>query len=216
MLRSKGNRTVSGHDSYRSVALALVLSGGLFACEEAPKAEAEKPAEPSLSAAKAQEPAPAPAAAEPAEPEKPARPANIAQDLTPDRRSAVEKAYAQAKGFLVAKDIEQKLKDNKAVKEEKKAVETFDGMVKGKWVLFTGTMVNLTDKGFDMAVVYTPQLPNDPMGMSRQFFTVTFTEVEGYDQSKFKVGNVGVVLAKYNGKQAASPAHELVDAGHWE
>jgi hypothetical protein len=214
MLRIKGNSTVSGHDRYRSVALALVLSGGLFACEEPPKAEAEKPAEPALSAAQAAMPAPTPAAE--AEPEKPSRPANIEQELTPERRAAVEKAHSQAKGFLVAKDVEKKLKDNKAVKEEKKAVETFDGMAKGKWVLFTGTMVNLTEKGFDMAVVYTPQLPNDPMGMSRQFFTVSFSDVEGYDQSKFKVGNVGVVLAKYNGKQAASPAHELVEAGHWQ
>lgn len=216
MSLSTGKALVSGRVHTGSVALALALAGTLIACEEEPKPEAEKPAEPAVSAAKAAEPMPTPSAAEPEEEEKPARPSNISQELTSERRAAVEKAYSQAKGFLFAKDIESKLKENKAVKEEKKAVETFDAQAKGKWVLFTGTMVNLTEKGFDMAVVYTPQLPNDPMGMSRQFFTVSFSDVEGYDQSKFKIGNVGVVLAKYNGKQAASPAHELVAAGHWE
>jgi hypothetical protein len=53
------------------------------------------------------------------------------------------------------------------------------------------------------------------MGMSRQFFTVTFSEVEGYDESKFKVGNTGVVLAKYAGGGKASPAYEVVETGHW-
>lgn len=207
---------VTGPYLARSAAVALALSAALVGCEETPTPAAEKPAEPAVSAAKAAEPMPTPSAAEPAEPEKPTRPSKIDQKLTPERRAAIEKAYGQAKGFLVAKDIEEKLKQNKAVKEETKAVQTFDGQAKGKWLLFTGTMVNLTDKGFDMAVVYTPQLPNDPMGMSRQFFTVSFSDVEGYDQSKFKVGNVGVVLAKYNGKQAASPAYELVEAGHWE
>ncbi|SRR5690606_30099387 len=198
-----------------STSICLVFLALLPACEEQkPAPAADNP--PAVSALKPAEPAPVASAAEPEEAEKPARPATIETDLTDDRRAKVEKEYAQARGFLVAKEIETSLKENKAVKEEKNAIKAFDAKAKGKWVLFSGTMVNLTEKGFDMAVVYTPQLPNDPMGMSRQFFTVTFAEVEGYDSSKFKVGNTGVVLAKYNGDKMASPGYELVEAGHWQ
>jgi hypothetical protein len=53
------------------------------------------------------------------------------------------------------------------------------------------------------------------MGMSRQWFPVTFSDVKGYDQSAFKVGQMVVVLAKYTGKQKAGPGHELVAIGAW-
>lgn len=198
-----------------SVLSLVVVGSALIACED-PKPEAEKPAEPAMSALKAAPTPSVPEPAEPAEPEKPSRPASIETELTADKRAELEKAYSAAKGFVVAKDIEEQLKQNKAVKEEKNAVKAFDAKAKGKWVLFAGTMVNLTPSGFDMAIVYTPQLPNDPMGMSRQFFTITFSDVEGYDESKFKVGSTGVVLAKYNGGQKASPGYEVVDAGHWQ
>ena len=197
-------------------AVCVAVGVSQLGCDE----EEKKPpmdAAPQVSALKTAEP-PAPASAmepEPAEPAAPARPAKIETDLTSERRTKLETAYSEAKGFIVAKEIEEQLKNNKAVKEEKNAIKAFDAKAKGKWVLFAGTMVNLTDQGFDMAIVYTPQLPNDPMGMSRQFFTVTFSEVEGYDASKFKVGNTGVVLAKYNGEGKAGPAHEAVAAGHW-
>ncbi len=67
-----------------------------------------------------------------------------------------------------------------------------------------------------MALEYTPQLPNDPMGMSRQFFEVTMTEVEGYSKDAFKDGNVGVVLVKYTGAAKAASGYELVAAGVWK
>lgn len=188
----------------------MVTVGCVLACED------EKPpvaVEPAVSALKTAEPIPEPSAAEP---EEPTRPASIETEVTADRRATIEKEYPQAKGFLLAKDLEEQLKGNKAVKEEQNAIKAFDAKAKGKWLLFTGTMVNLTDKGFDMAIVYTPQLPNDPMGMSRQFFTVSFSDVKGYDETKFKVGNTGVVLTKYNGDKQASPAFELVEAGHWQ
>lgn len=195
--------------------LVVVLLGTLLGCEEEKKAEPAAPAEPAVSALKAAESTPAPADSAEADEEQ-GRPEKIEMDLTDERKAKLLKAYPDAKGFVIAKDIEDQLKKNKAVKEEKNAVKAFDAKAKGKWVLFTGTMVNLTDKGFDMAIVYTPQLPNDPMGMSRQFFTVTFSDVEGYDPSKFKVGSQGVVLAKYNGDQKATPAHEVVETGQWQ
>lgn len=191
----------------------LMLGFGLSGCEEEKKAEptAANPAISSLQAAE-----PAPTAAEPPEPEKPSRPETIEIDLTDERRAKLAKAYGDAQGFLVAKDLEAQLKENKTLKDEAKAVKAFDAKAKGKWVLFTGTMVNLTKDGFDMAIVYTPQLPNDPMGMSRQFFTVTFSNITGYDETKFKVGSAGVVLAKYDGSKKAGPGHEVVEAGHWQ
>lgn len=190
----------------------LALGVGLFGCEEEKKAEPT--AAPAVSALQAAEPAAS--AAEPSEPQKPTRPETIELDLTDERRTKLTKAYGDAQGFIVAKDLEAQLKENKALKDEGKAVKAFDAKAKGKWVLFTGTMVNLTKDGFDMAIVYTPQLPNDPMGMSRQFFTVTFANVQGYDDTKFKVGSAGVVLAKYNGNKKADPGYEVVEAGHWQ
>ena len=197
-------------------AVCVTLALSHLACEEENKPAMD--AAPAVSALKTAEPPPAASAAEPeaAEPPEPTRPEKVETELTSERRAKLEQAYSDAKGFIVAKDIEEQLKKNEAVKEEKNAIKAFDAKAKGKWVLFAGTMVNLTDSGFDMAIVYTPQLPNDPMGMSRQFFTVTFSNVDGYDSKLFKVGNTGVVLAKYDGEGKASPAHEVVAAGHWQ
>ena len=95
---------------------------------------------------------------------------------------------------------------DKALKDKKAAVVAFDKLARGKWPLFTGPLVNLTEDTFDIGLEYTPQLPNDPMGMSRQFFEVSMSKVEGYTKEPFKSGNAGVVLAKYNGAAQASPA----------
>ena len=194
-------------------ALSVVALGTVcFACEEEPKQAAVAEPTPSAAAAPAEPVAPPSATEEP----KKTRPASIDSKLTDERRAELEKAYPETKAFVLAQDIEDGLKKNKALKEEKNALKAFDAKVKGKWMLFTGTMVNLTDTGFDMAIVYTPQLPNDPIGMSRQFFTVTFSDVEGYARDKFEVGSAGVVLAKYNGAKQASPGREVVETGHWK
>lgn len=186
----------------------------LFGCDE------EKPAPvkatPSAAPVAA---APVPSAA-PAEPPKAAktsaRPSKVDSELTPARRSAVEAKYAAAKGFLSATDLQAKLKADKTLKDKKAAITAFDKLARGKWVLFAGPLVNAKDDTFDMGLEYTPQLPNDPMGMSRQFFEVSMTQVEGYAKDDFKSGNVGVVLVKYSGAAKASPGYELVSAGAWQ
>ncbi len=185
--------------------------------EEAVKAAAESAAQAAAKEAeqKAQLAA-TKAAAKKAEAEKSQRPSTIDTKVTDDRRSEVEKAYADAKGFIVATDIEEQLKKNKAIKAKEGAIKTFDKSAKGKWVLFSGPMVNLTDDGFDLAVTYTPRAENDPMGMSRQFFTVTLSSIEGYEKDKFKAGSNVVVLAKYDGQAKASSGYELVEVGHWK
>ena len=111
--------------------------------------------------------------------------------------------------------IEAKLKADKSLKDKKGAVAAFDKLARGKWVLFTGPLVNLSEDSFDIGLEYTPQLPNDPMGMSRQFFEVSMKQIEGYSKAPFKGGNVGIVLVKYNGAATASPGYELVALGTW-
>lgn len=131
------------------------------------------------------------------------------------RRAAIESKYPAAKGFLAASDLQAKLKADKSLKDKKAAVAAFDKLARGKWVLFTGPLVNLSDDSFDIGLEYTPQLPNDPMGMSRQFFEVSMKQIEGYTKDPFKGGNVGIVLVKYNGAASASPGYELVALGAW-
>jgi hypothetical protein len=165
--------------------------------------------------------APSAPAAPPPEPEKKpeepqaTRPAKIDLAVTADRRAKAEAAVPEAKGFLVATELEEKLKANKKLKEKTAGVTAFDKLASGKWVLFEGPMANLTDSGFDIGITYTPQIPGDVMGMSRQWFPVTLSDVKGYDSTKFKVGQTVVVLAKYAGKQKATPGTELVEAKAW-
>jgi hypothetical protein len=188
----------------------------LIACEqEKPKSESSPATAASATPAATPTPTPAPVPA-PASPETSERPKEISTELTDERRAAVEAKYPSAKGFLVAKDLENKLKANKAIKDKKAAVSAFDKVAKGKWVLFAGPLVNLKDDSFDLGVVYTAQLPNDPIGMSRQFFEVTLSDVEAYEKDKFKSGNVVVVIAKYTGDGKASPGHEVVSSGVWK
>ena len=185
----------------------------LLGCEdEKPKSATPAPTPSALPA-----PAPAPSATPAPKAENSnERPRKVEMDLTPARRSAVEAKYAAAKGFVAATELQTKLKADKSLKDKKAAIAAFDKLARGKWVLFAGPLVNTTDSGFDIGLEYTPQLPNDPMGMSRQFFEVTMSEVEGYDKDAFKGGNVGVVLVKYNGKGMASPGYELVAANVWK
>jgi hypothetical protein len=182
--------------------------------------DTDKPAPTAASAAPSAAPAPTPTpTAEAPKPEpKPesGRPEKIDVTLTPERRTAIESKYATEKGFLVEKEIEATLQKNKALKDEKTALAAFDKLAKGKWILFAGNAANLSASGFDMGVVYTPQIPGDSIGMSKQWFPVTMSDIEGYKQDLLKVGDVVVVLVKYNGAGKASPGHELVATGVWK
>ena len=187
----------------------------LLACEdEKPKSESKAAAPPS--AAPVATPTPSAAAAAAPTEKTTERPTKVETELTPARRAAIEAKYPEAKGFLVGSELETKLKADKALKDKKSAIAAFDRAAKGKWVLFASPLVNLTDDGFDFGVVYTPQLPGDAMGMSRQFFEVTLSQVDGYSKDAFKAGNMVVVLTKYNGAGKASPGHELIAADVWK
>jgi hypothetical protein len=198
-----------------SLLLTCGLLAALVACEE--KKPATETAPPPTASVAPATPAPAPTQeTKPAKEETGQRPEKIQTELTDARREALETKYPSAKGFLLAKDLEDKLKGDKKIKDKKAAVSAFDKAAKGKWILFSGPLVNLTDDGFDLGIVYTSQMQNDPLGMSRQFFEVTMKEIEGYSKDKFKAGNVVVVLAKYTGDGKAGPGHEVVEAGTWK
>jgi hypothetical protein len=203
------------HKSVMLAAVATLLSSA-SACEaekpaaETPKETAQAPKE-QLAAASV---APKPEVAK--EPEKAERPKTIDTTVSAERRELLEKAYPDAKGFLVAAEIEEKLKKDKSNTAKAPAIKSFDKTTKGKWVLFSGPLVNATETGFDLAVSYTPLAPNDPMGISRQFFTVTLSNIEGYKKSDLKVGTMVVVLAKYTGGAVAGPGYELVAADKWK
>lgn len=178
------------------------------ACSEEKKATAAAPTA-------APTPTPAPTPPPPPKEEKPKRPEKIDTEVTAARRSKIEAANGDAKGFLVASELESKLKANKTLKAKEAGVTTFDKMASGHWVLFAGPLSNPTDSGFDLGITYTPQMQGDVMGMSRQWFPVTFSGVKGYDSTSFKAGQVVVVLAKYVGKQKAENGQELVATGVW-
>ncbi len=177
--------------------------------------EDKKPAPAAETATAPKPPPPAPTPEKPPEPPKSTRPEKIETELTADRRSKAESAVPEAKGFLVVQGLEEKLKANKTLKEKAAGVTAFDKLAKGKWILFTGPISNPTDSGFEMGVTYTPQIKGDMLGMSRQWFPVSFSDVKGYEASKFKAGQMVVVLAKYDGKEKASPGNELVATGNW-
>jgi len=196
--------------SKKTGALALcAVAAWSLACSE------DKKASTVASAAPAATPMPAPTPPPPPKEAKPARPEKIDTALTPERRAKIESAVSDAKGFLVADDLEKKLKANKTLKAKEAGVTAFDKMASGHWVLFASPISNPGDDGFDLGITYTPQIAGDVMGMSRQWFPVTFTGVKGYDAGSFKPGQVVVVLAKYGGKQKAEQGQELVATGLW-
>jgi hypothetical protein len=191
------------------------LLGALLGCEEEKPKPATAPSAAEVAPAPTPTPPPAATAAPTAEKKTGQRPSKIDTELTASRRAAIEAKYPAAKGFVAASEIQAKLKADKTLKDKKSGIAAFDRQAKGKWLLFTAPLVNLTDDSFDIGFEYTPQLPNDPMGMSRQFFEVNMSKVEGYDKELFKSGNLGVVLVKYNGAAKASPGYELVSLGVW-
>ncbi len=204
------------HSFANARALVCLVALSQAACEDPkPSAEVKANAAAASPSAVAAPSAAAPSVAPPAA-ERPERPSKIDTELTPARRASIEAKYPSANGFLTSTDLEAKLKANKALKDKKSAITAFDRAAQGKWVLFSGPLVNLTDDGFDLGMVYTPQLPNDPMGMSRQFFEVTLNKIEGYSKESFRTGNVVVVLAKYTGNGKAAGGYELVSTGDWK
>ena len=197
--------------SHRLATCALLLS--LVGCEEE-----KKPGGGAPSAAPAASPAPAaPAAPTAAAKPKPAEPLKVTDlELTDARRSKIEQAIPDAKGFAEAKDFENELQKKKLKDDDEKlALKTFDTSAKGKWLLFRGNITTMKPDSFELAVTFKPMAPGDPMGLSRKFFMISFRDVKGYKDDLYTGGQFVVVLAKYAGDKHASPGYDLHALGDW-
>jgi hypothetical protein len=207
--------------SFRTAFCLLVAGSTLSACEEnsAKDAKAGAASDPGAvaSAQAALEAARRAAAEKATEVEKPSGPPVLTAgdlELTEERRGKIEGAIGDAKGFLGASDVEAELHKQK-LDDEAKAVKAWDAKAKGKWVLIKGNIGNATDNDFDLAVTYTPQAEGDVMGMSKKFFFVKLSGVEGYDAKNYKDGQFAVMLMKYDGQKKASAGHDVVAKGYW-
>lgn len=201
------------------VRLPLIVVGSLLAglgCDSKPAAP-PPPSEAAVSASAALQ------AAQKAAAEKIARKvikrAKTEADLvlTPERRTKLESLVPEAKGFL---DQREEL-EPKLFKQELKrgsndtALKAFDKLAKGKYVLFSGYIIDPKPEGFDLALRYTPRDPADPVGLTATWFPVHFSQVKGYDATAYKGGEPVVVLAKYEGAQATSAALDLISSEVW-
>lgn len=157
--------------------------------------------------------------AAPSAPEKPIirRPKDAADVLvTDDRRARVESFAPQAKGFLTSADLEEKLyalnlkrgKDSDAIRE-------LDRLAAGKWVLFTGNIGSPAPGSLELPIRYTPRDPNDPMGLTSVWLAVKLTNIQGYSDKEYRPGELGVVLARYDGQKKASEGYDLVLLQKW-
>lgn len=136
--------------------------------------------------------------------------------LSPERRAKLESVVPEAKGFLDGRELEANL-----YKQELKrgandtALKAYDKLAKGRYVLFTGYIIDPKPEGFDMAVRYTPRDPADPVGLTATWFPVHFTQVKGYDSTAYQGGESIAILAKYEGAQAASAARDVISLEEW-
>lgn len=143
------------------------------------------------------------------------RPKTIDPKLTAERRQAIEDEIAEARGFLVAADLETDLKNDKSIHQDKPAVKALDQAASGKWVLFVGPMTELTPNSFELPFTYTRRSKKDPFGMSKMWFQVEFDDIQGYNSVALTEGQQTVVLAKYDGQKHAGPGYDLVALGLW-
>jgi hypothetical protein len=145
------------------------------------------------------------------------RPANAGEVvLTPERRARIEQAYPEAKGFIDASEIEQKLFALDLSRgKESQAVAEFDKHAARKWVLFTGAVGEPHPGGPELPVRYTPRDARDPLGLTSTWFTVKVDDIKGWDPDEYKPGDFAVVLAKYRGRQKASPGYDLILLDRW-
>jgi hypothetical protein len=164
--------------------------------------------------------APAPAApSAPPVPEKPVvvRPKDEADLIvSASKRSRVESLAPEASGFLTSADLEEQLYKMQLRRgKDSDAEKALEKMAKGKWILFTGNIGNPTADGCEMPIRYTPKDPNDFTGLTSTYLSIKITKIQGFGGTEYRQGELAVILAKYEGKQAASPAYDPVFLHKW-
>lgn len=196
---------------------APLMCSLLTGCDSKPKEQAAPPVSEAAAAASAALEAARAAAVEKAT-RKVIRRAKDEADLlvTPERRAKLEATVPDAKGFLDQRELEPQLHklDLKRGNNEA-AIKAFDKLAKGRFVLFTGYIVDPNTEGFALALRYTPRDPADPVGLTATWFPVHFTNVEGYDPAAYRAGERLAVLARYEGSQRTSQARDLILLEQW-
>jgi hypothetical protein len=136
--------------------------------------------------------------------------------LTADRRTHIERAIPEAKGFLDAAELERSLYERSLPRgKDTKATAALDALAAGQWVLFTGQLMKPTKDGFELALRYTPRDAKDRLGLTSTWLPIQFTNIAGYDSSQYRAGEPVAVLARYNGKNRAEPGHDLILSKRW-
>jgi hypothetical protein len=210
------------------------LAFGTFACEEKTNTEAqpaEKPAE------LAQKPAPK-AEVKPASVKQEAAPAvDTSWQLTDARRSAIESAIVDAKGFL---DAQQQLSMSKPA-DSAAALKALDTSAKGKWLLLIGSVSKVSDKGLEVSLSTSDSAApssaepaaapaaNPPSAdkaavegskpsaaAPASSVVITVSKIDGFKKDAYQVDQKVVVLAQYAGAGQAQPAYDVMAMGKWQ
>jgi hypothetical protein len=136
--------------------------------------------------------------------------------LLPGRRTRLESFAPESRGFLSGADLEEKLYAlNLRRGVDADALRAFDGMAKGRWILFTGNIGALAKDGFELPIRYTPKDAKDPLGLTSTWFGVKFTNVKGYEMPEYRQGDLAVVLARYDGDKVAKVGYDVVLLRRW-
>jgi hypothetical protein len=136
--------------------------------------------------------------------------------LTPEHRALIENRHPEAAGFVGDEQLEERLFALELRRgKDREATEALDRMAKGKWMFVSGPIVNPQSDGFELAIAYTPRDPADPIGLTSQWINIKFTDIQGFDATQYRVGEQMAVLAKYNGRRAASPGFDLILLEEW-
>lgn len=136
--------------------------------------------------------------------------------LLPGRRTRLEALAPESKGFLTSAELEEKLYSlNLRRGVDADALRAFDGMAKGRWILFSGNIGGLEKDGFELPIRYTPKDAKDPLGLTSTWFGVKFTNVKGYDMAEYRQGELAVILARYDGDKGATGGYDVVLLRRW-
>jgi len=191
----------------------------VVACSSQKEKNTEGMAEIASSSLAIRAPLPAPAASAAEAPVKPSAPRpkdSVDLIVSAEKRARVEHLAPEARGFLTSDDIEKRLYAMELKRgKDADAVKAIDKIAKGKWVLFTGNIGNLTDQGCELPIRYTPKDPNDALGLTSVWVPVRLSSIKGYDRTEYQPGELAVILARYDGGLKAGQGYDVVLLRAW-
>jgi hypothetical protein len=136
--------------------------------------------------------------------------------VSPEKRARVEALAPEAKGFLVGETLEHQLYGLELKRgKDPDALSALDRLAKGKWVLFTGNIGNITPEGCELPIRYTPKDPNDSLGLTSTWLPIRITKIKGFSPAEYRPGELAAVLAHYEGGMKAGPGYDVVLLNSW-